>query len=244
MSATNTTAQTVRGLCTPEQHAQSSNAKPVILLELGTGPHGKFAQLAFPDGWERTIDLPTETEAWHPMFKDLPQEDRIKLHRHARPAIIKHPDGRRTQPGVLTFMTRSLTRQGGYLSENMFDVPAQSYSDGLITGYKCADELLAVTRRGYGPHLNTGRIIEAAIEAGKDSFDKPGRRGAANAFMEVVCQAMSFLAKQGNTDVWIASRMEQAERDNEYWEKLKVEENEAFVKRMKAGKAKKNGGTA
>ncbi len=43
--STTTTAQTVRGLCTPQQHARTSDARPVTLMELGTGPHAKFAQL-------------------------------------------------------------------------------------------------------------------------------------------------------------------------------------------------------
>lgn len=64
---------------TPTHHASAHKTKPVRLLALGTGPHGKTALLEFPEGWQRTIDLPTQADAWHPLFDELAADDKDTL---------------------------------------------------------------------------------------------------------------------------------------------------------------------
>lgn len=101
------TAQAVRSLCTPAQHVQADKSKPVILLALmNDGPHGKAALVEFPGGWRRTIDLATQFDGWHPLFDDLPQEDKAQLREHVRARFVNHPDGTRSRPDLLSFTRR------------------------------------------------------------------------------------------------------------------------------------------
>lgn len=100
--------------CTPAQHTSTSNTKPVRLLALGDGPHGKTALCEFPEGWQRTIDLPTQADAWHPLFEDLTADDKGKLRKHTDHPIVRHADGTRTRQGALSFITQEVSRNGGW----------------------------------------------------------------------------------------------------------------------------------
>lgn len=242
---TNLTAQAVSSTCTPQQHASSSDAKPTALIELGTGPHGKYAVLAFPDGWQRTIGFMEQADAWHPMFADLPVADTHRLQRHTEPPVIKHADGSRTRQGALTFITVNVNRQGGFVSENCFDVPMQNTVVGWATGYRCAKELVSAVKRGYGPHINLGLIIEAAATAAshKTEFNGLGQRSAGAAFMAVVSQAMGFLIRHGKAEAWIDQEIKRTEASNEWYEKAVADEKAAFVLRMKVARAAKRAGS-
>ena len=81
------------GPWTPANHIKDGVTKPIRLLALSTGEYGKTALLEFPGGWQRTIDLPTEADAWHPLFSELPQADVQRLRKHVAHPIIRHPDG-------------------------------------------------------------------------------------------------------------------------------------------------------
>ena len=104
--STNTTAQVVRSLCTPEQHTKTHKTKPVTLLALGTVPYGKTETLEFPDGWQRIFDMVTEFDCWHPLFADLQYEDAKRLQGHERAAFVEHQDGTLSRPDPLLFMCR------------------------------------------------------------------------------------------------------------------------------------------
>lgn len=224
---------------TPPHHASISKTKPVRLLELGNGPHGKNAFCEFPDGWLRTIDLPTQDDAWHPLFSELPTADLWRLRKYVANPIIRHPDGTRTRKGALSFITEDVDRLGRWRGERRFDVPAEDYYTGRGTGYRCAAELLDVIARGYGPDFSNMQVIEAAFQASNEPFGKPSRRGAGVAFLEVVSGALTFMGKHAKNREYIAAKIANAEFMRAYMAEKEAKEKAAFVERMKAAKEAK-----
>ena len=157
--------------------------------------------------------------------------------------VIRHADGRRTQRGELSFFTRELNRLGNCTAWNYFDVPEEEYSDGLVTGYRCAAELLAALERGNRPFIDVGMVMRDAIKADSDPSGKPGRRGASAAFMEVMAQAVTFMAKHANNALWLAGKIEKAEKQRDAWAARKAahkaEQRAEFSARMKAARQAK-----
>lgn len=233
------TAAPAAGPWTPAQHIKDGVTKPIRLLALGTGSHGKTALLEFPGGWQRTIDLPTEADAWHPLFSELPQEDCAKLRRHAAHPIIRHPDGTRTRRGALSFVTEEINRAGGWTGERCFDVPAEDYYAGSVTGYRCAAELLEALARGYGPHIIKSHVINDALQASDEPHGKPSRRGAGTAFLAIVGEALTFMARHSLHKEFMAAKIAEAESARTTMAELDAKEKAAFVERMKAGRAAK-----
>ena len=227
------------GPWTPARHIAEGVTKPTRLLELGTGEYGKTALLEFPGGWQRTIDLPTEADAWHPLFSELPQADVQRLRKHVAHPIIRHPDGTRTRRGALSFVTEEVGPAGGYKAERCFDVPQEDFYSGCVTGYRCAAELLDALARGYGPHITKQHVIKAALQASDEPYSKPSRRGAGSAFMEIVGEALTFMARHSLHGQYMAAKIAEAERLQATMAELDAKEKAAFVERMKAARLSK-----
>ena len=225
--------------CTPEQHAASSKAKPLRLLGLSDGPHGKAALLKFPGDWVRAIGLPTEADAWHPMFDELPCDDAADLRAHALPGVVLHPDGTRTRQGPLSFITEEVNRVGGWTVRHCFDVPAQRYAAGHATGLRCAAELLTALQRGYGPRIDLTAIIQDAAMASTEHRKGASRQAAASAFLSVVAAALPIMASQSHHAPWLEAKITEAERWQTHQAKKDAESKAAFVERMKAARAAK-----
>lgn len=232
-------AEPAAGPWTPARHITEGVTKPTRLLGLGTGEYGKTALLEFPGGWQRTIDLPTEADAWHPLFSELPQEDCAKLRSHAAPPVIRHPDGARTRRGALSFITQEISRGGWWKGERCFDVPAEDCSAGSVTGYRCAAELLEALARGYGPYIPVQHIIRAALLACNEPRGSKSRRSAGFAFMEVVGHALTSMAKHSPHREFVAKKIAEAERVRAIMTELDAKEKAAFVERMRAAKVAK-----
>ena len=241
---TTQTAQAVRGICTPAQHANTSKAKPIKLLELGTGPHGKTATFAFEEGWQRTLDLPIEAEAHHPLFQALPPAERHRLIDYVRAPFIHHADGTKSRPDPLSFTRRIDTARGKFIRFSYFDVPEQSHDEGSITGLKCAAELMEELSRGYGAHLVPMRIVEAAVMATSDKYSGTSRNGAARAFLSIVNTALQYFAERANHRPYIADLIARDEKHRDEAAQRHLLERGEFVERMKAGKANKKRGAA
>ena len=224
---------------TPRAHDSTSTANPVRLLALDDGPQGKTALLEFPEGWQRIIALPTQADAWHPLFDDLTNAERGRLRAHVDHPVIRHPDGTRTKQGALSFITKEISRVGSWTGERCFDVPAEDYYSGSVTGYRCAAELLDALARGYGPHIIKQHVIKAALQASDEPYGKPSRRGAGTAFMEVIEGALTFMAKHSRHKEFMAAKIAEVERLQATMAELEAKEKAAFVERMKAGRAAK-----
>ena len=233
---TNMTAHSVRSCCTPAQHAQASQAKPVRLLELGTGPQGKTALLEFPGGWQRTLDLVTEFDGWHPLFSDLTLEDAHRLRVHTEPAFVKQPDGTFSRPDPLSFLRRLKSARGKAVRWRYFDVPAQDHCEGTATGYRCAAELLEAMALSYGPHIALREVLNEAAEAAKEGAGGLSRCGAAGAFLRVMGEAVMFFAKYADHRVELAQKIAGAERYGRGAAQRQAAERAGFTERMKAGR--------
>ena len=237
--STTTTAQAVRSLCTPEQHTKTHKTKPVTLLALGTGPYGKTATLEFPEGWQRTIDLVTQFDGWHPLFDDLPCEDGKRLREHTQAALVKHTDGTLSRPNPLSFMRRVETARGHFVKFTYFDIAAQDCLDGAATGYRCAAELLEALAIGHVPHISLRHLMTEVVEAEKEAYSGVNRRAAAAAFAEVTGEALMFFAKHANHRSYINSKIANAEAYKERIASQHAIERAEFVARMKAAKSAK-----
>ena len=232
-------AQAVRGICTPEQHSQTNKTKPVILLALGAWPHGKTALVEFPEGWQRTIDLPTEFDGWHPMFDALQEDDMQRLRKHVRAPFVIHQNGTQSRPSPLSFTRDVQTTRGRWLKSNYFDVPEQERSDGAITGYQCAAELLDALSLGYGPFIPVHFVLAEVVKAAKGSFYGASRSAAATSFLDVAGDALGFFAKHANHRAYIHRKIAGAERNRDELAEERAMERVEFVIRMKAAKEAK-----
>lgn len=226
---------------TPAHHAAvKTYAKPVLLLALGQGPHGPTADLEFDNGWRRTLDLVTEADGWHPMFDALGWEARNKLRAHVRRPIEQRPDGSRFRREGLSFCTVTLNRRSAYFSACYFDVPAESYAAGAVTGYQAAAELLRALKLGYGPAVSrVAMILRDASEAGEEHAGKPSRRGAAAAFMEVMAEGIAFLGRHGKVGDWIDCKVREAEKVRDHFAAEDAVKGQLFAHRMQAAKRAK-----
>lgn len=231
------TAHTVRSLCTPAEHAKAFQAKPVRLLALGTSPHGKTALLEFLGGWQRTIDLVTEFDGWHPLFCDLAPEDAHCLRVHTEPAFVKQSDGILSRPDPLSFLRRLKSARGQAVRWRYFDVPAQDYGEGTATGYRCAAELLETMALGYGPHIALREALEEATQALKEGAGGASRCGAAGAFLRVMGEAILYFAKHVDHRAGLAEKIAGAERYTRDTAERRAIERAEFTERMRQGKA-------
>jgi len=153
--------------------------------------------------------------------------------------VVRHADGRRTQRGELSFFIIELNRLGAWKSKNFFDVPAEEYCAGLVTGYRCAAELLAALECTDGPPIDVTRVIEDAVHAGNDPACKPGRRGASAAFVEIMVEAVKFMAKHSNNGLWLERRIERAEKQSDYFAERDARHRAEFSTRMKSARQAK-----
>lgn len=234
-----TDVSTQSTLWTPAHHAKVNKTKPIRLLELGEGEHGKNARFEFPEGWQRTIDLPTQADAYHPLFSELSLDERQKLHRHVQQPVVIAPDGQRKQRTGLSFTTRTLNKRGHSQDFNHFDVPAEVYGQSRMTGYRCAKELLDALRRGYGPHIPMRDIIKDAVNIKYGGYPDKGQWGAACTFINVVEQALLFLAKNSQYADWIDRAIKYEEECIARGAERDAQEKAAFVERMRKARAAK-----
>ena len=241
MTANNKTLQAVRDICTPSHHAAASKNKPIKLLALGTGPHGKTATFEFEEGWQRTLDFLIEADAWHPLFADVPHTERFDLIDHAKAPFIRHADGTKSRPDPLSFTRVIKSERGRHIRSTYFDVPEQSYEEGGITGLKCAAELLEELARGYGPHLMVHHIVKAAVMASNNNFSGVSQNGAASAFLGIVQMALKFFAEHANHRPHIANQIVRAEKYRDECAQNDLLEKHQFIDRMKAAKEAKRG---
>ena len=153
--------------------------------------------------------------------------------------VIRHADGRRTRRGALSFFTIKLNRLGHWESEDLFDVPDENVSDGLVTGYRCAAELMAELKENGTENVSIIRLLEAVTKASQERGYKKGRWGAASAFMFVIAECMNFTAKHADMAKWLELKVAEAEKSRDFFEGLKAKERADFAVRMKAARQAK-----
>jgi hypothetical protein len=196
----------------------------------------------FPDGWSRTFDLTDHNDTWHPLFSGLTWQDRGRLEAHNPAPVTVHPDGTHSQQdGPLSFVREYKTKRGKWIKENWFDVSAQDYLHGGITGYKAAQELIEAlcTGRCEG-RIHVRHIIREVGEAlVNESFDGTNRHAAASAFASFVSEAVTFASKHANWEAWFQSRIEGYQKHLDYQTAKDAQARADFAIRMKAAREAK-----
>ena len=132
----------------------------------------------------------------------------------------------------------------GSLRTNYFDVPAENFTDGSLTGVKAAFEIMALAREGDFSSFDL--VHEAAFKVLREAEDtrqleKDGS-GAAISYLYTMGQILELAATNLDLDKLMAQSL------GGHVAMLQIDldetkaDNAAFVNRMKAGKAKKKGG--
>lgn len=203
---------------TPAIHASVSTLKPIKVLSTSTtGEHGPWAVIEFEGGFSRSMDLPTHIDAYHIMFDSLDWHDRWKL-RDAAALVVPVGDGtKKVYRNGFSFRSTLRSKRGALMADNYFDVPAQEYGEGWLTGYKVARELLQALKNGGSicDSHDVHRIMKAAAIAA-DENSKCGatsRRGASCAFFTVIAGALRGAAKHTDFGTFI-DRLEAEHADS------------------------------
>lgn len=223
----------------PEKLRKIGHSKPIRLLELGEGQHGKYALCEFPGGWGRKVGLRARVDAWHSWFWELPSKDRQRIQEHVGFVIRKSPKGVRKQSMGLSFATRPITRRGFAEKIDFFDVPEEVRSAGIATGYRAAAELFHDLRLGGESDWMLRGILRDVVMSEATAEGSPSKEGAASAFMEVVEKALVFMARHTRDDEWLKRRIDEAENTHQESMEQEGQSKAAFVERMRQAREAK-----
>ena len=147
--------------------------------------------------------------------------------------------------GVRCITTLETPYYSGSSHTNYFDVPDEDYADGNLTGIKAAFEIM--TAAACNDDFDCFQsVLEAAFKVLRESEDnhnfKKDGAGAAVGFLSTMSEILELAAVKLDLSVLMAQSLDEHEAMlQNSLDEIKAD-NEAFVKRMKAGKAKKNGG--
>lgn len=158
----------------------------------------------------------------------------------------KHPAAAPTKEpyGGLSFQTVTMTPRGRRIASCAFDVPAQTYGEGWMTGLAAAAELMtelaAAAEHGGGLNL-LPFLQEASVAAmeGECGGNLPSRRGAGAAFLRVVEEMVRFAATRCDHRAFIQGQVEMIRRCETVYEQRRARAAAVFVERMRKAKAAK-----
>ena len=149
--------------------------------------------------------------------------------------------------GVSCITVLETADYSGRSHTNYFDVPDEDFTDGSLTGTKAAFEIM--TAAACNDDFDCFQsVLEAAFKVLRQSEDnhdfKKDGAGAAVGLLSTMSEILELAAVKLDLSVLMAQSLDghEAMLQNSL-DEIKAD-NEAFVKRMKAGKAKKNGGAA
>ena len=147
--------------------------------------------------------------------------------------------------GVSCITTLETPDHSGRLPATYFDVPDEDYADGNLTGIKAAFEIM--TAAACNDDFDCFKsVLGAAFKVLRESEDNHNfKKDGAGAAVGFLC-TMSDILELAAAKLDLSELMAQSLGDYASMLQNDLDEvkagNAAFVKRMKAGKAKKNGG--
>ena len=138
----------------------------------------------------------------------------------------------------LSFWTITETARGRHLRNCPFDVPAQSYGDGFITGLRKAVEFFEALAR---PELSfgVGSVLSEAFVASQESSHGHSRRGAGCGFLHALKQSLHAAAPMLNVREWAESQINAMQQFEEGEARRRAERNQDFASRMRSARAAK-----
>lgn len=140
--------------------------------------------------------------------------------------------------GALSCWATRTTARGRWLSCSHFDVPCEDDAEGNVTGARLALELVRLVRAAAPDDLQAiGWEVWSTIRDAASVRRGDGRHGASVGFMwSMQCVLMGAIL-HGNGEDLAAARLRAAERDRDYYAKIKKEDAAEFVQRMKIARA-------
>ena len=229
---------------TPCLQHLNSTVKPVKLLELGENERGKFARIEFEDESSRPLYLLTMEDAWHPVFESLDWDSRWKIRDHYNTCEPEQmPDGKVKTREYVSFHSMVKTKRGAALEWRYFDVPPESYYDGMVRGIMAGKEFLEVLRLKSGPDMRLSLMVEELAAAHKEprvfGSKKKTRSSTLESFLSVLDAALSFAAKNANFSNMIEARIKDARASDARNIKDEAREKEELVERLRKGREAK-----
>ena len=234
---------------TPEFHASTSNLRPLKLLALSEGDHGKRALFEFNGGFQRHIDIAGPTDAWHPIFSELNLNDAHKLREYVAIKDFLQKGEVKFRASPLAFISRTLDKDGARVSDNFLDVENEEYMKSSMTGARCALELLREVKRQPSQRFSKMWIegcIREAILIGHDKpyLRKTSRGGAAETFIEIVVEAVWFMATAGDFESYMERKRNELNDRHDACIKTEKEIMDRNVARMVAARKAKRAAKA
>lgn len=120
-----------------------------------------------------------------------------------------------------------------------FDVPAEPFTQGYVTGLRAAEQLIAALRRQERGVRGGLREILAAVFAEQPARDRISRNGARVAFLGMVSHMLTAAAGQFDWSSFVADGINEMAQCEQWEERHKAQKRDAFVARMQAAKAAK-----
>jgi len=146
------------------------------------------------------------------------------------------------QHAGLSFWTVTKTARGAVVCDRPFDVPAQGFAGGCVTGLRVFLEFMRALRASEVSRFDTGRVMEAAFEAAKEPEVQASRYGAAYAFLGAIARPLQAAAEWFEFDSIIHGEIEAIEQHEAKHQQHLGEKRAAFVLRMKAARQAKAAG--
>lgn len=146
--------------------------------------------------------------------------------------------------GALSCITVEKTARGRYVGSEHFDVPAEEYGDGNMTGYRLAAEFLAAVKTGT-PGFDPLQVIEDACKAlgerdgGTAGEARKSRRGAAVGFLRPLESLLVMVARAGMHERYIEQLIERGAEWRRKQTTAEKDEKSNFARRMEIAKAAK-----
>lgn len=138
----------------------------------------------------------------------------------------------------MSFWTIRETARGRFLSACPFDVPAQSYGDGFVTGLHIAVEFFEALARA-DLNVGVGSVVSEAFVASQESSHGTSRRGAGCGFLHAITQCLHSAAPMLNVREWAEREINAMQRFEEGEARRRAERNRDFAIRMGAARAAK-----
>lgn len=144
-----------------------------------------------------------------------------------------------TKRGALSCITEKWTTEGRYVGSTYFDVPAETYGAGNLTGLRIAAEFMREAETANPRRNDLFEVMKDAFGALGAPDAAFGRRGAAVGFSSVIEEYVLAAARTFQHEKFIAQRIEWlVDYEREYAERVKAEKME-FARRMEIAKAAK-----
>jgi hypothetical protein len=143
---------------------------------------------------------------------------------------------------TLSFVSTTYTKRGRYIGTNYFDVPAESYGDGNVTGQRAALELMRDIKAN-ADKLGYLGLAQPVMEAVARAMDGPltadkSTKGAAVGFMDTVLEYFRFGVCAADVETHmtggIARQIESNRRLDEWYAERKADSIKRMVATRKA----------